>query len=74
VRCAVRRGIIQEWEKMEDLLGDAIDEHFMPVFCLKHQKDGYKNYKLKAANETTKGPSGKGQRRQQAPKKKAKAA
>lgn len=55
---------------MEDLLGDAVDEHFMPVFCPKHQKDGYKVYKQKAANQT-KGSSVKGLRRQ-APKKKTK--
>jgi len=28
--------MIQEWDKMEDLLGDAVDEHFMPIFCMKH--------------------------------------
>jgi hypothetical protein len=31
---------------MEDLIGDAElkDNHFVPIFCRKHQKEGYKNF------------------------------
>ncbi|CDW76823.1 phd zinc finger-containing protein [Stylonychia lemnae] len=44
VRCAVRRGLIQEWEKMEDKAGEAQD-NFIPVFCEDHEKKGYEKFK-----------------------------
>lgn len=44
VRCAVRRGIIKEWEEMEDLVKNSNDEWYIPVFCTKHQENGYKEF------------------------------
>ena len=40
--------MIKEWEKLEELIGDCdISENFVPIFCLDHQDQGYKNYYAK---------------------------
>ncbi len=54
VRCAARSQIIQEWDKMEELLGDIElkDKNFIPIFCSKHREQGYKNFAEKQADTT----------------------
>ena len=38
---------------MENLLGDIElkDKYFIPIFCSKHRKDGYKNFAKKQGEE-----------------------
>ena len=38
---------------MEELLGDIElkDKNFIPIFCSKHRKDGYKNFAKKQSEE-----------------------
>jgi hypothetical protein len=40
VRCAVRVGMIKDWEKMEARMEKASDTWFIPVFCDKHEVIG----------------------------------
>eukprot|EP00347_Sterkiella_histriomuscorum_P014716 403359825 len=44
VRCAVRRGVIEEWDKIQEKAG-VEDEHFIPLFCEEHAEKGYKIFK-----------------------------
>jgi hypothetical protein len=44
VRCAVRKGIIKEWSKMEEIMQNSKEDWFIPVFCEKHEKTGVKEF------------------------------
>ena len=45
VRCAVRMGLIKQWAEMEELMQDAQDHWYIPVFCEKHEETGHKDFK-----------------------------
>lgn len=45
VRCAVRRGIIKEWEQIEEAFEDKGDDWYIPLFCEKHEQKGQKAFK-----------------------------
>jgi hypothetical protein len=44
VRCAVRKGLIVEWSKMEERLETQDDDWFIPLFCEKHEEPGWKEF------------------------------
>ena len=46
VRCAVRRGLIEEWSKIEEKAGD-VEENFVPIFCEDHAEKGFRMFKEK---------------------------
>ncbi|KEJ82736.1 Protein Jade-3 [Oxytricha trifallax] len=41
-RCAVRRGVIQEWEEVKKTYNLQDETHYVPIFCEKHQEIGSK--------------------------------
>jgi hypothetical protein len=53
VRCAVKSGMIQEWDLIEKLIGQdlATVNRDIPFFCKKHQDSGYSQFK-KSLSET----------------------
>ena len=55
VRCAVRRGMIKEWNEMEEKLEVKDDDKYMPLFCEKHEYIGHREFREggKAAIQST---------------------
>lgn len=48
VRCAVRKGMIKEWEEFEEIYGqrqNGNDDWYTPLFCDEHEEIGVKAYK-----------------------------
>ncbi|CDW90174.1 phd zinc finger-containing protein [Stylonychia lemnae] len=45
VRCAVKRGLIDQWSTYEEKYGEEVSQHFVPIFCCQHQDKGDKLFK-----------------------------
>lgn len=45
VRCAVKKGVIGEWEQMQAELGDPADDMLTPLFCKEHATSGKNAFK-----------------------------
>ncbi len=47
VRCAIRSGRIESWDKMHDKIGNPDEADWLPVFCAGHERVGNFKFKIK---------------------------
>ena len=43
--------MIKQWEEFEKLYQDLVDDHFIPLFCEKHEDQGYTLFKKGGSKE-----------------------